>query len=231
MFLYSRLIEEFMNKLEQYISELNSNVFFREFSFARNKFSPEPKRELEFADHVVWLDDLLIAFQLKERNICDNANSENEGKWFNDNVVRDATKQIRNTIGYLRDCSDIHLTNDRNHTFNISTASLKSIDKIVLYSSHEALPLKCRNKKYHSSSSAGFIHILHIEDYIGICKTLVTPPEIHHFLTYREELIKHWGKETAHIPECALLGHFLYGDLSAEPSGESKKYGSIRISQ
>src|SRR4030067_2780430 len=103
-----------MNALERYISELNSNVFFREFSFARNKFSPEPKRQLEFADHVVWLDNLLLTFQLKERNISENTNSKKEEKWFNDNVVREATKQVRNTLGYLRDYKEIHLTNDRN---------------------------------------------------------------------------------------------------------------------
>jgi hypothetical protein len=213
-----------MNALEQYTSELNSNVFFREFSFARNKFSPKPKEELEFADHVVWLDDLLLVFQCKERNISENTTTEHEKKWFNKNVVREATRQIRNTLGYLRDYKDIHLTNDRNHTFNISTAKLKSIDKIVLYSAHEALPPKCRNKKYHNSSSVGFIHIFNIEDYMAICETLVTPAEIHHYLSYREELINKWEKETAHIPEYSLLGHFLYGDLSAEPSIESTKY-------
>jgi len=216
-----------MNALEQYISELNSNVFFREFSFTKNKFSPKPKEELEFADHVVWLDDLLLVFQCKERNIVET-NSEDEGKWFNNNVIGKATKQIRNTLGYLRDYKKIHLTNDRNHIFNIATAKLKSIDKIVLYSANDALPLKCRNKKYHNSyhksSSVGFIHIFHIEDYIGICETLVTPLEIHHYLSYRENLINQWKKETAHIPELALLGHFLYGDLSVEPSIESKKY-------
>jgi hypothetical protein len=213
-----------MNALEQYTSKLNSNVFFREFSFARNTFSPKPRKELEFADHVVWVEDLLFAFQSKERNVSGNTNPKNEEKWFNDNVVREATKQIRNTLKYLRDYKDIHLTNDRNHIFNIATAKLKSIDKIVLYSSHKALPVNCRNKKYHNSSSAGFIHIFHIEDYIGICETLVTLMEIHHYLLYREELINRWDKETANIPETALLGHFLHGDQTIEPSVKSTKY-------
>ncbi len=213
-----------MNALEQYTSKLNSNVFFREFSFSRNKFSPQPKRELEFADHVVWLDDLLLVFQCKERFIYKNTNSEDEKKWFNNKVVRGATKQIRNTLEYLREYKAIHLTNDRNHTFNIVTANLKSIDKIVLYSANESLPITCRNKKYYNSSSVGFIHFFHIEDYMGICGTLVTPTEIHHYLSYREELINRWEKETANIPEYSLLGHFLYGDLSAEPSIECSKY-------
>jgi hypothetical protein len=212
-----------MNTLEQYTSELNSNVFFREFSFARNKFSPKPKEELEFADHVVWLDDLLLVFQCKERNISES-NSENEQNWFNDTVVRHATRQIRDTLRYLRDYKEIYLTNDRNHEFNIATAQLKSIDKIVLYSSHDTLPANCRNKKYHNSSSVGIIHIFNIEDYIRICETLVTPAEIHHYLTYREEFITRWETKTNTIPEYALLGHFLYGDLSVQPSLEDKKY-------
>ncbi|MCD6487099.1 MAG: hypothetical protein J7K35_07220 [Syntrophobacterales bacterium] len=212
-----------MNALEQYTSELNSNVFFREFSFAKNKFSPKPKEELEFADHVVWLDDLMLVFQCKERNIFES-NSENEKKWFNNKVVREATKQIRNTLGYLADYREIYLTNDRNHVFNLATAKLNSINKIVLYTAHDSLPLNCRNKKYHNSSSVGFIHIFNVEDYIGICETLVTPTEFHHYLSYREELINQWEKETVDILEDALLGHFLYGDLSVEPSSESNKY-------
>lgn len=213
-----------MNAFEQYISELNSNVFFREFSFSRNNFYPLPKSELQFADHVVWLDDLLIVFQCKERNISKSTNSEDEKKWFNRKVVHDATKQIRDTLKYLKKYKEIHLTNERNHIFNIATAELKSINKIVLYSAHKLLPTECRNKKYHKSSSVGFIHFFHIEDYLGICETLVTPAEIHHYLSYREELINKWEKETGHIPEYALLGHFLYGDLYAEPNIESSKY-------
>ncbi len=213
-----------MNALERYTSKLNSNVFFREFSFSRNKFSPEPRKELDFADHVVWIDDLFFAFQSKHRNISTDTNPEDEEKWFNNKVIREATKQIRDTLRYLREYKEIYLTNDRNHAFNIATAKLNSIDKIVLYSAHEVLPIKCRNKKYHKSSSAGFIHFIHIEDYIEICGTLVTPMEIHHYLSYREDLINQWDKETSRIPELALLGHFLYGDLTIQPSDKSSKY-------
>lgn len=218
-----------MNTLERYISKLNSNVFFREFSFARNNFSPVPKRELEFADHVIWIDDLMITFQLKERNIPNNTDSNKEGKWFNKKVVDLATKQIRNTLSYLMDYKEIHLINDRNHTFNVATANLTSVDKVVLYATNGPLPTKCRNKKYHNSSSVGFIHFFHIQDYIGICETLVTPMEIHHYLSYREEMIKLWDNETSLLPEYALVGHFLYGDLSIKPSPKDEKYLSALI--
>jgi hypothetical protein len=213
-----------MTESEQYITKLNTNIFFREFSFSRNKFFPEPKEQLEFADHMIWIDDLMIIFQEKERNISNATDSASEEKWFNKKVVGEATKQVRNTLKYLREYKEIHLPNERNHIFNIATANVTSIDKIVLYSANSTLPIKCRNQKYHNSSSVGFIHIFHIDDYLGICKTLVTPMEIHHYLSYREELINKWTNETAHLPEYALVGHFLYGDLSVEPSIENKEY-------
>ena len=213
-----------MITLEEYLSELNSNVFYREFSFARNKFSPAPKSEFEFADNVVWLNDLLVAFQLKERNISHDTNPAKEEKWFNNKVIRTATKQIRDTLAYLKDYKEIHLTNGRNHVFNVATATLKTIDKIVLYSPHDKLPQQCRFKKHHRSSSAGLIHLFNFEDYKIICETLVTPTEIHHYLSYREELVELWNKECAEIPESALLGHFLYGDLTIQPSVKSNEY-------
>ena len=100
--------------------------------------------------------------------LLSKSNPEDEEKWFNNKVVREATRQIRDTLGYLRNYKEIHLTNDRNHIFNIATARLKSIDRIVLYSAHDALPINCRNKKYHHSSSIGFIHILLTKKNISI---------------------------------------------------------------
>lgn len=77
--------------LEDYVAQINENFFFKEFSFSRNKFSPLPKSKLEFADHVIWLDDLLITFQLKERNISGTHTRGSETNWFNNKVLKAAT--------------------------------------------------------------------------------------------------------------------------------------------
>lgn len=213
-----------MATLEEYISDLNSNVFYREFSFSRNKFSPEPKYELEFADNVIYLNDFMIAFQMKERRTSHNTNPEKEEKWFKNKVIRAATKQIRDTLTYLNNYKEINLINGRNHVFNVATGNIKYIDKVVLYLPHKKLPQKCRHKKYYRSSSAGLIHLFNFEDYKTICETLVTPKEIHHYLSYREELVVLWDKKCAEMPESALLGHFLYGDLNIKPSIQSTEY-------
>jgi hypothetical protein len=43
--------------LETHLARINQNIFYEEFSFSRNQFSPRQATELEFADHVIWLDD------------------------------------------------------------------------------------------------------------------------------------------------------------------------------
>ncbi len=43
--------------LEEYIAHLNSLAFWKEFTFAQNKFAPQPGKELELADNLVWFGD------------------------------------------------------------------------------------------------------------------------------------------------------------------------------
>lgn len=51
------------NKAENSISTINTNVFFNEFTFCKNDFKAlNSKLQLEFADNVVWLDDLLFIY-------------------------------------------------------------------------------------------------------------------------------------------------------------------------
>ncbi|GHV59918.1 hypothetical protein FACS1894182_14670 [Bacteroidia bacterium] len=53
------------NKTENIISKINTNVFFNEFTFSKNDFkSLDLKQQLEFADNVVWLDDLLFIYSI-----------------------------------------------------------------------------------------------------------------------------------------------------------------------
>ena len=52
--------------LEEKISSLNQNIFLKEFTYSKNKFSPTPSSEFELADNIIWLRDLLIVFQLAQ---------------------------------------------------------------------------------------------------------------------------------------------------------------------
>lgn len=210
--------------LENYISKINRNIFFREFSFSRNKFSPAQQSELEFSDSVIWLDDLLITFQLKERNLSGEHMIQTEVTWFEKKVLKKATKQIRDTLSYLNTYKEIELTNEKGHVFNVANAQLCKQFNIVTYSPHELLPDEQRDKKFYVSSTAGFIHLIPIYNYLGICQTLITPAEIDEYLGFRENICSKYEVEVNVIPEESLTGQFLYGDLQAKPQEEFVDY-------
>jgi hypothetical protein len=49
--------------------ELYPLLFLEDFVFSHNKFSPPASSELELADAVVLLGDVLIVYQIKERSL------------------------------------------------------------------------------------------------------------------------------------------------------------------
>lgn len=53
--------------LEEYVAQINGLAFWKEFTFAQNKFVPRPGAELELADNLVWLGDFAFVLQLKQR--------------------------------------------------------------------------------------------------------------------------------------------------------------------
>jgi hypothetical protein len=48
--------------LSAFVASLNANLFLREFSFARTCFTPPGGTEVELADHVVRVGDLLLFY-------------------------------------------------------------------------------------------------------------------------------------------------------------------------
>jgi hypothetical protein len=203
---------------EDELAKLNAFFFFREFTFSSNQFKPAPQIELELADAVIWLDDFLIVAQIKERNAPASTTSEREEKWFNDTVVRAATRQIRNTLGYLKTYDSIEVHNDQGHQFNLAQAKVKCIHKVVIYDSDALLPQRCASKKFHTSRTAGAIHIIRSDDYLDILKTLITPSEINEYLSFRETVIKTWGSVVSEVSEEALLGQYLRNLPNERPS-------------
>ena len=105
--------------LEQRIASVARTLFLPEFSFAANQFQSEHKRQYELADHIVWVDDLLIAFQLKERRA-----ELPEANWFENKVLKKATRQVRATLTFLSQHKEIMLENQRGHRFTITPRSL-----------------------------------------------------------------------------------------------------------
>lgn len=201
--------------LEDLLAELNRNIFFREFSFSENQFTPAPGEEMEFADHVVWIDDLMMIYQVKQRESAARSEDE-ERKWFNKKVLGLATRQVRDTLRYLRENENIEIRNQRGHTLPVKRDAVKRIVRLVVYQRGKALPADCSQVKHYVSRTAGFMHVLPWIDYLRICQTLITPAEVDEYLTFRERVIGTWGTELPSEP--ALVGQFLSGQDDKPPS-------------
>ena len=174
--------------LEEYIAKLNGLAFWSEFSFDNSKFAPAAGRQLELADSLVWFGRFLIALQLKERTI-DSGDPTTEKTWFADKVIKKGTKQIRDTLRYLNENDKIAVTNQRNHTFEISKAQIDEVLKIVVYLGGRTLPDECCQTRFHVSRTAGFIHIVAAHDYLGILDKLRVPEDIRRYFAYREKVL------------------------------------------
>ncbi len=196
-----------MTESEAHIAKLNSTYFFKEFSFSSTKFKENNRgEELELADNVVWLDDLLLITQIKERNKSNDGNIEN---WFARKVLRKAVKQIKDTIKYFEKYNDISIKNEKGHLLNVTEAIKNAPIKLIAYHCDESLSEKNRFLKFYQSKDVGLIHLFHIEDYNGICNILITPFEIKDYLNFRELLYSRHKDILNIYPEQYILGHYI----------------------
>ncbi len=209
---------------EDELALLNELYFFREFTFSKMTFRPVPSQEAEFADSIIWIGDILAVFQIKQREANRGTTAEAEKRWFESKVLKLATRQVRGTLKYLKDLGSIEIRNHRGHAFNLDLQSIHNLYKLIVYLPYEALPEKCRMLKHHRSSTAGVIHIISANDYLGIVRTLLTPAEVADYLNFREELIERWEGKIADVPESALVGQYLNGDSNVQPSIEFLEY-------
>ena len=196
-----------MSKTEKIVSFINTNVFFKEFTFSRNEFfTPDGKSELQLADNVIWLDNIFFIYQIKDRNVDADGS---EIKWFESKVQKKAVKQIKGTLNYFNEYKNITIVNERGHSINISEANPTNAKKLIVYTSTKFLPEEKRFLKFHRSKTAGLIHLFHSEDYGGICRFLFTPSEIDEYLSFRETLYGKHEQKLNSLPEQYILGHFL----------------------
>ena len=204
--------------LSQFVGNLNSNIFFREFSFSRTSFKPQGGTEIELADHVVRIGPLLFLYQLKERDRSATISLE---AWLQSRVLKKATRQIRNTVNLVRRSTPVFVANGRGHVFDVAARPDDSVFRLILFKSGEertALPYP----RFHLSRSVGFIHILDALDYFGVCTYFITPIEIADYLTWRERALQS-SPDAQLVPEAALVGQYLVDELNSTPSARYEK--------
>lgn len=211
--------------IEQVIArDLHNLLYLEEFVFPSSKFTPLGKSEVELADAVVALDDTLFIYQIKERDLGSAGDEDAERKWFNKKVLKEATRQIRETLQYLESLSSLEVANSRGRAFNLAAENFSSVVKIIVYKSALNLPSDCKNVRFYRSSIAGFIHILEYSDYIRMSEFLRVPEEIRLYFAHREKVLTEHPEQCGSLPEACLVGGFIGSDDEDRPSNESYRH-------
>ena len=90
-----------MTNSEKLLSSFSENYFYKELVYSDLKFIPTGGTEIELADLIINLEDIILAIQLKERNEKDRTQDKNiEEKWLKKKCKK-AKEQIKDTISYI----------------------------------------------------------------------------------------------------------------------------------
>jgi len=212
--------------LEELVSRTNEFYFLREFTFSTAKFRPNAQSQVELADDVIWLDDIAVIFQLKERSDDVEFSEIASTRWFENKVIGKAARQVKSTLTYLNQYDPISVTNNYGQTVPLSVREIRTIHKIIVYS--EGNPDPVLRPKFHLSRTGGLMHLIRAEDYIGIVRTLLTISEISEYFSWRADLHATWLSEAETLPEQSLVGHYLQGEMELKPTlADAKNLGLV----
>lgn len=194
---------------EEKIAHLNQDFFLREFTYSSTKFRAGSGQELELCDGAIWLDDLLILFQAKSRNLGDaTADVETESKWFKNKVGKNAVSQLADSVRYLANESSLPMLNRRGQKLDLSAISPETTHLVAIYEASQLISDRTFLSKGRVSQRVGFVHFISEGDYQAICVTLQTPMEVSQYLGFREMYVKRDPK-SHEVSEKALVGKYL----------------------
>lgn len=192
-----------LNQSEQEITQINQNVFFKEFTFDKNDFVIDNRNKVELADNVLWLDDLLIIIQIKEKDLKGNSSVED---WLKNKVFKKAKNQIKSTLRYLYEHKTISIANGHNDNHILDIQKMVSIHSVVIYKIDDWKKESEIAKKYITRDNC-FIHFISFDDYIHICRYIITPVELGQYFVFREELLRR-NTNIDKLPEQYFLAHY-----------------------
>lgn len=192
-----------LNQSEQEITQINQNVFFKEFTFDKNDFIIDNRNKVELADNVLWLDDLMIIIQIKEKSSKGNSSVDD---WLKNKVFKKAKNQIKSTLRYLYEHKTISIANGHNDNHILDIRNIVSVHSVVIYKIDDWRKEAAIAKK-HITKDNCFIHFFSFDDYIHICRYIITPVELGQYLVFREEMLRS-NTNMDELPEQYFLAHY-----------------------
>lgn len=170
-----------MNKSEILLSALSDKIFLKEMVIDELCYTPQDFSEVELADLIINLGDIIISIQLKERNPKDMSSSLSfEERWVQ-RVCKDAKKQNEQTISRIREGGLPKFKNKRSREIFLNP-NAKIIPLVVFM--NEKVTSYSRVLKARSSHGIN-MNCMSFEDYSRMCETLVNPIDIVYYLEKR----------------------------------------------
>lgn len=192
------------NTSERLVTLINMNVFYREFTFDKNDFRASDGNRVELADSVIWLDELLILVQVKERNL-DDAKTD-QWTWFQNKVLKKAKNQVKKSLHFLKEEQQIIISNSLGQTFDLKNADIRKIHSLIIYHLNEESIARVAAIKMYRCTDGTFIHVIECRDYGYLCRYLITPADMDAYLSFRERFLS--VAENIYVPEQYIFVHF-----------------------
>ncbi len=192
-----------MTNSEKLLSSFSEDFFYKELVYADLKFVPEGGTEIELADLIINLEDVILAIQLKERNEKDRTQDKNvEEKWLKKKCKK-AKEQIKDTILYINN-EKVSFVNARGKETKINPNA--EIVPLVVF---ENVSISEYEHLLRSHTADGLsVNCMSIDDFQFMCQELVSPIEIIEYVKWRKEFYEKNGAINLLITE-TKKGFFL----------------------
>ena len=197
------------NLSEKEITQINQNVFFKEFTFDKNDFIIDGHNKVELADNVLWLDDLMIVIQIKEKDLKGNSSVDD---WLKNKVFKKAKDQVKNTLKYLYEHKTISIANGHNENHILDIRKIVSIHSVIIYKIDDWNKESEVAKKYITQDNR-LIHFISFDDYIQVCRYIITPVELGQYLYFREKMLRN-NMNIDELPEQYFLAHYFQNPIN-----------------
>ncbi|MBR1599223.1 MAG: hypothetical protein IJ661_10005 [Lachnospiraceae bacterium] len=179
-----------MTNSERLLSAFSEKIFYKELVYSNLKFTPPGKTEVELADLIINLEDIVIIVQLKERNESDRTESiRTEERWLHTNR-KNAKKQIAETIKYIREGTTTFV-NSRGMKMGIRQDA--RIVPLVVFDNKSIEDYK-HLLSYQIEADEEYVNCISLPDFQIMCKRLVSPMEIIQYIEWRERFYKENGE-------------------------------------
>ncbi len=221
-----------MTQSEKLLSSFSENYFFKEFVYADLKFTPKGGTEIELADLIINLEDIVLAIQLKERNEKDRTQDKNiEEKWLKKKCKK-AKEQIKDTLVYIQN-SEAEFYNARGRKAKINPNA--EIVPLVIFENENISEYE-HLLRSHTSEGLN-VNCMSIDDFQCMCKELIAPIEIIEYIKWRKDFYERNGSIDFLLTEMTtgffvskpqrhetLVHQYLYERYGENGISENKKY-------